>query len=123
MAIRQAGVVCLFGTAGLAALACGGAAAAPVTSLPPPPPPEFSWKLFGADLQVADITVTSYVKPGGSAGGQIISFNDPVFDMDPDKHDPPIEQIGELHFQFAFWRGEDDQGDTGGGPHCSAGSS
>ncbi|HEY6434825.1 MAG TPA: hypothetical protein VIZ17_22870 [Acetobacteraceae bacterium] len=86
-----------------------------VTTLPPPPPPQFGWKMFGADLQVADITVTSYVKPDGSAGGQIIAFDQPVMDPDPDPAETSPEKIGDLHFQFVLWRGKDDHGDTGGG--------
>jgi hypothetical protein len=96
-------------------LAGGEAGATLVTTLPPPPPPNFDWNIFGDNLNVSGLTVTAYLKPDGTAGGKIITFDEPVMDPDPDPKEASPEKIGDLHFQFVLWSGVDGKGVLGGG--------
>lgn len=67
--------------------------------------PPFSWGAYAPGTGVAGITVQDYRNTDGTAGGGVINYNKTVWDNDPDPLEPPIENVGNISFQYLLYRG------------------
>jgi hypothetical protein len=101
----KARVARLFRVAILLALLLGSVAfAATIKTLPAPGSLPYNLTNYGP-IGRTQIITQYYNTNGTTNGAGPTNFNQPVFDNDPDPLEPPLEQIGNVDFQYGLFRG------------------
>ena len=92
----------------IALLAVMAANAGVVSSLPSAPPPTFPWSDVFPSATIGGITVQHYLDVNGNvlgSGSGIGTYAIPIFDIDPDPAEAPLERIGDMYFEYVLWTG------------------